>query len=35
MAESIDVESMGIEEKYDGPRMRDNKVDLEFMKVRM
>ena len=33
VAESIDVESMGVEDKYDGPKLIDNKVDLQFMKV--
>ena len=33
VAESIDVESMGVEDKYDGPKLTDNKVDLQFMKV--
>jgi len=32
VAESIDVESMGVEDKYDGPKLTDNKVDLQFMK---
>ena len=33
MAESIDVESMPVEEKYDGPVLHNAKVDIQFMKV--
>ena len=33
IADSIDVESMGVEEKYDGPRLEGGKVTEKFMKV--
>ena len=33
VAESIDVESMTVEEKYDGPRLEGGKVTEKFMKV--
>jgi len=32
IADSIDVESMGVEEKYDGPRLEGGKVTEKFMK---
>ena len=35
VAESIDIESMGVEEKYDGPRLEGGKVTLQFMKSLM
>ena len=34
MAESIDVESMGVEDKYDGPVLNNSTIDIQFMKVR-
>ena len=35
VAESIDIESMGVDEKYDGPRLEGGKVTLQFMKSLM
>ena len=32
MAETIDIESMAVDDKYDGPRLEDGKVTLAFMK---
>ena len=34
VADSIDVESMAVEDKYDGPRLADGgKVTIQFMQV--
>jgi len=32
VADSIDVESMSVEDKYDGPKLENGKVTLQFMK---
>ena len=33
VADSIDLESMPVEEKYTGPRISESGIDLKFMKV--
>ena len=35
MAETIDIESMAVDDKYDGPRLEEGKVTLGFMKELM
>ena len=35
IAETLDIESMGVEESYDGPRLEDGKVTFAFMKELM
>ena len=34
VADSIDVEAMTVEDKYDGPKLENGKVTLKFMQVR-
>ena len=33
VADSIDVDSMPVEDKYEGPRLEEGRVTLQFMKV--